>query len=382
MSSRPVRSSLFGTCLLSLLAGVALFTVLIASWATSVPERARRQFGEPSARLSLAQRYILAATLLWKSQALQQPLDPAAESVTFKVALGESTNAIIGRLWEQRLIADPGAFRAYLQYAGLDTSIQAGDYQLSAAMSAIEIAQAIQDATPAQITFVILDGWRIEEIAASLPTSGLSFSAEAFLSAASVHPADIGFITEIPAQASLEGFLFPGAYQVPREITAPDLIHLALERFQENLSSELRSGFVNQGLSLYQAVILASIIEREAVVEEEMPMIASVFYNRLAAGMNLASDPTVQYAVGYNDLQSTWWTNPLRADHLKIDSPYNTYLYPGLPPSPIANPGLNALRATAFPAQTPYYYFRALCDGSNRHAFAETYEEHLRNACP
>jgi UPF0755 protein len=98
--------------------------------------------------------------------------------------------------------------------------------------------------------------------------------------------------------------------------------------------------------------------------------------------MKLDSDPTVQYALGYNTAAATWWTNPLSASDLQFDSPYNTYLYPGLPPGPICNPGLSALNAVAYPAQTPYYYFRAACDGSGRHAFAQTYEEHLRNACP
>jgi UPF0755 protein len=155
-----------------------------------------------------------------------------------------------------------------------------------------------------------------------------------------------------------------------------------LERFESNLSPEIQGGFENQGLTIYQAIIMASIVEREAIDEEEMPLIASVFHNRLEADMNLASDPTIQYALGYNESQLTWWTNPLSLENLQIDSPYNTYIYPGLPPTPIANPGLKALRSVAFPAQTPYYYFRALCDGSKKHAFAETYEEHLGNACP
>ena len=97
--------------------------------------------------------------------------------------------------------------------------------------------------------------------------------------------------------------------------------------------------------------------------------------------MNLAADPTVQYAVGYNESQQSWWTNPLSTSDLQIDSPFNTYLYSGLPPTPISNPSLSALRSVAFPAQTPYYYFRAACDGSGRHLFAETYEEHLQNQC-
>ncbi len=111
-------------------------------------------------------------------------------------------------------------------------------------------------------------------------------------------------------------------------------------------------------------------------------MIASVFYNRLAIDMPLQTDPTVQYALGFNAAHSTWWTNPLSLDDLKVDSPYNTYIHPGLPPGPISEPGLAALRAVAFPAQSNYYYFQARCDKSGLHNFAETLEQHQQNKCP
>jgi UPF0755 protein len=155
-----------------------------------------------------------------------------------------------------------------------------------------------------------------------------------------------------------------------------------LDNFEEQLKLELRNGFAQQNLSIFEAVTLASIVERESVVAEEMPLIASVFLNRLDAGIKLEADSTVQYALGYNSRQDTWWTNPLSGQDLEIDSPYNTYRYPGLPPGPIANPGLSALRAVAFPAQTPYYYFRAACDASGKHLFAQTFAEHVGNACP
>ena len=132
---------------------------------------------------------------------------------------------------------------------------------------------------------------------------------------------------------------------------------------------------------MYQAVTLASIVQREAVVPDERAQIASVFYNRLHSDIKLDTDPTVQYALGYNEAQSTWWTNPLSASDLQFDSLYNTYIYAGLPPGPISNPSLSALQAVAFPADTPYYFFRARCDGSGLHDFAITFEEHLQNGC-
>jgi UPF0755 protein len=145
---------------------------------------------------------------------------------------------------------------------------------------------------------------------------------------------------------------------------------------------KLEPAFQNQGLDLLQAVTLASIVQREAMIEEEQPIIASVFLNRMADGMKLESDPTVQYALGFNAEQQTWWTNPLTLDDLDVESLFNTYLYPGLPPAPICNPGVSALRAVAYPAQTSYYYFRAECNGTGSHTFSKTYQEHLDNSCP
>jgi UPF0755 protein len=175
---------------------------------------------------------------------------------------------------------------------------------------------------------------------------------------------------------------YPGSYRLPRQSTAGEVITTLLEAFQTQLTPDILAGFERQGLDIYKAVILASIVERETVIDDEMPLIASVFLNRLAEGMPLEADSTVQYALGYQEETGTWWKVPLSLDDLQIDSPYNTYLYGGLPPEPIANPGLLALKAVAFPAQTGYYYFRAACDDSGEHRFAETFEEHLQNACP
>jgi UPF0755 protein len=148
------------------------------------------------------------------------------------------------------------------------------------------------------------------------------------------------------------------------------------------LSPEMRAGFARQGLDVYQAVTLASIVQREAVKSEEQPSIASVFLNRLAAGMRLETDPTIQYALGFDAVTNSWWKSPLLVDDLAIQSPYNTYQNSGLPPGPISNPSLSALQAVAYPAQTPYYFFRARCDGSGLHNFSETFDQHLKNGCP
>jgi UPF0755 protein len=285
-------------------------------------------------------------------------------------------------LEEAGLISSAGAIQNYLVYSGLDKTIQAGEYRLSPRMTPLEIAHVLQDATPEEVTFNVLPGWRAEEIAASLPTSGMTFTPEELIAVVSKPKADNPLRSELPEGASLEGFLYPGSYQVKRNISPQAFVDLMVDQFRAHLSDELRMGFERQNLSLYQAVTLASIVQREAVIADEMPTIASVFINRLQAGMKLDSDPTVQYAIGFNPEQNTWWTNPLSTNDLQFNSPYNTYLNWGLPPGPIANPSLEALQAVANPAQTPYYFFRAACDGSGKHAFVETLEEQVRNACP
>jgi len=133
-----------------------------------------------------------------------------------------------------------------------------------------------------------------------------------------------------------------------------------------------------QGLTLYDVLTLASIVEREAVVPEERPLIATVYLNRVQQGMYLNADPTVQYAMGYQPETGQWWKTPVTLEEYEnVNSPFNTYLYPGLPPGPIASPGASSIMAVLQPAQTSYLYFLGRGDGS--HIFAETYEEHQRN---
>lgn len=379
MKSRPgcfrllVLLLLGSLCLALALGGLAIY---------NLPQRAADRFGPPAASLNLAQRYYLSAMLLANADQLTLSRNPEAEPGYFVIASGESVTSISNRLQVEGYLSNAEAFRTYLNYSGLDTILQAGEHELSASMSAIQIARALQDPTPAQVTLSILAGWRIEEIAAALPESGLNFTPDEFLKIVRNPPADVSLPGELPASASLEGFLFPGNYTIERRMGAKEYISLILVNFSTQVTPALQQAFLGQGLTLYEAVTLASIVEREAMLEEEMPTIASVFYNRLAAGMKLDTDPTVQYAIGYNPTQKTWWTNPLSAADLGINSGYNTYLYSGLPPGPIANPGLAALEAVAYPADTPYYYFRATCDRSGRHNFAESYQGHLDYACP
>jgi UPF0755 protein len=339
------------------------------------------QFGKPSPNLSLTQKIAYPLDLYLHKADMTSPADPGGVELTFTIDQGESVSMICIRLESAGLISDAELLRTYLVYSGLDRYLQAGVFTLSPQMSPLQIAADLLDATPEDATVSILAGWRIEEVAANVAGSGLAIDAASFVSLAYNPTPELFAGLPLESAPTLEGLLFPGTYTVPREADLNTLMQTILGAFAENVDAAMLDGFARQGLSVYQAVTLASIVEKEAVVDEEKPMIASVFYNRLADGMRLETDPTVQYALGYQDDLQTWWKVPLSGTDLGIDSPYNTYLYGGLPLTAIANPDLASLNAVAFPAETPYYYFRAACDGSGRHNFAITYEEHLNNAC-
>ncbi|TAK14891.1 MAG: endolytic transglycosylase MltG [Anaerolineae bacterium] len=372
---------------LSIIAVVFLLAICAASiWlangAFSFPAQAARLYGPPVGALGLLEKITVSYQLVRDQDLLLESAFPNAPEQVFVIEPDEPAASILSRLEAEGLIPSAAALRTFLIYSGWDTRLQPGEYRLSAAQAPVVLAAQLLDSSLREVPFGVLPGWRLEEIAASLPTSGLQISPDDFIAAANTRPGASPISTEIPFGVSLEGFLFPGVYLVPRETDAADLVLLLLNAFDASVTPDLGDAWAEHGLSIHEAVILASIVEREAVIDSEKPFIASVFLNRLAIGMKLDADPTVQYAVGYNASQSSWWTNPLTFEHLAIDSPYNTYLYSGLPPSPIANPDLASLSAVAFPESSPYYYFRAACDGSGSHVFSVSHEEHIAKACP
>lgn len=374
-NNRPRNRSFatWGCFLLFILAFILIYGVYQA-----IPIFAVQAVGPASDSLGSVQKFKYAALMLWYDGLVTRPLDSQSGEVTFSINKGDGAATVAVNLERQGIILSAEAFTAYLVYAGLDTGLQAGDFQISPAMAPLQIAQKLQDATPAQVKFVVFPGWRLEEVANAMPTSGLNITPEQFMEIATTPNSTYDFL---PSGASAEGFLFPTEYILPRAIHADQLVTLFMNNAALALSPEMRSGFARQNLSVFQAVILASIIQREAIHSEEQPTIASVFLNRLNIGMNLETDPTIQYALGFNSELQTWWKVPLSVDDLATNSPYNTYLNPGLPPGPISNPGLSALQAVAYPAQTPYFFFRARCDGSGLHNFSETFEQHLQNGC-
>ena len=358
---------------------VAFIVICVVLIVFVIPSKAAQIYGPPSERLSFFQVIQYSTKLVWDDGLLINPIDPNAAQQSFRIQQGESVSSIADRLQQNGLISDAGMFRDYLIYTGLDTSIQAGNYDLSAAMSIVDIraryAKCDFNASDLCCFSRLADG-RDRRIH---PTSGLDITPDAFLAAAKKSRPGFDYLS---SAASTEGFLYPDSYILPRITTADELVEVLVRNFDLHLTSDLRDGFNRQGLSIYQAVTLASIVQREAEHDDEAPMIASVYLNRLKIDMKLEADPTVQYGLGYDSVDQTWWTNRLSVDDLQINSPYNTYVIDGLPPTPISNPGLAALRAVAFPANSSYYYFSARCDDSGYHNFAQTFREQLQNLCP
>jgi UPF0755 protein len=320
-----------------------------------------------------------------KSEELAQPAGTDDTPIIFTVEQGESVTQIAGDLKAQGFINDTELFRRYVQYKELDAGIQAGTYTLAKTMTIPEIARTLQKAGAQEQQVTIPEGKRLEEVAV-LVAEQTTIPADTFLQMAQTGwqgtdlPQNYGFLAEVPITGTLEGLLFPDTYRLALDATAYDLIDRMLENLDHQVTPELRQQFADHGLSFYEGIALASIVEREAVIDAERPIIAGVFQNRLRDGWFLSSCPTVQYALGYRPDEETWWKPQLYFVDLEVVSPYNTYRNLGLPPAPIASPGLRSIQAAASPEETEYYFFMVNCtknDGS--HFFARTEAEHLQN---
>lgn len=336
--------------------------------------------------LSFAERVYLQNYLSGRADQLAAPVGSGQEAVPFTIEPGQTGNQIATNLAAAGILPDTELFLNYLRYFGLDSSLEAGDFSLSPTWTIPELAISLTDARARTISLRFIEGWRLEEMAHYLrEVQPAAIDADEFLRISQRQaPFDLApydFLASLPTDATLEGFLLPDTYQIPVTADATQLVALMLHNFGEQVTPELRQAFGEQGLTLRQAVTVASIVHREAVVADERPLIAGVFLNRLNIQMLLQADPTVQYALGFQPDSQTWWKSPLFLSDLEVDSPYNTYLYAGLPPGPIANPGLSSLTAVAYPEPSDYIFFVANCGGQQdgRHTFSVTFEEHLAN---
>jgi len=329
--------------------------------------------------ISTLERSLIGAYLNLRRNDIETSASDDSTVVVFSINPGETAATIARRLQGEGLIGDAQLFLYLVRYRGVDAQLEAGEYELRPNMTMHEIIDTLQHGRLRETTVTVPEGKRAEEVAELLEEQGLVDS-EAFMALVESGAFAYDFLYSRPddAATSLEGFLFPETYRVPFDYEAAQIVDFMLITFGERFSPEMRVLAAEKDLTIHEVVTLASIVEREAVIPEERPIIASVYLNRLEQGMYLQSDPTVQYALGYQEDTEQWWKIPMSLEEdVQIDSPYNTYLYPGLPPGPICSPGLASLQAVLEPAETAYLFFFSRFDGS--HAFAETYEEHLRN---
>ncbi|MBI5843569.1 MAG: endolytic transglycosylase MltG [Deltaproteobacteria bacterium] len=328
---------------------------------------------------------VLFAVLVFGAQLfnfyINSPNDPAGKAVAINIPDGQGFSLTVKSLEKEHIIRRPFLFRVYAKISGKDISVKAGRYRFSAAQSPAEILDALVSGKGRLNRLTVIEGWTVSEIAQAAEKAGFARAAVITALARDPHFArSLG----LPGQ-SVEGYLFPDSYFFPyiesveksftengaaspeEEKAARNMLVTMVERFREKFTPKLRERAKSLGLSMHQTVILASVIEKETGDSREYPLVASVFYNRIEAGMRLQSDPTVIYGLaGFNG-------NLTKAD-LKTDHPYNTYTRKGLPAGPISNPGSGAIEGTLYPARTGYFYFVAKNDGTHR--FSATLVEH------
>jgi UPF0755 protein len=305
---------------------------------------------------------IVAGGWLWSASRPPERNEPAR----VVVESGTPVRTLGARLEEARVIRSSRLLELWLRLRGDAGSIQAGTYEIPPGVSLAGVIDILVAGRTLLASVTIPEGLRLEQ-QAGVAAHELGIDSAAFVAAAT----DSLLADSLGVDAhTLEGYLFPETYRVDPSTDARELVRLMVGEFQRAFGDEWRARAESLGRSVNEIVTLASIVEEEARVHEERPVIAGVFWNRLREGMKLEADPTVQYALGSHRQRVLY-------RDLEVDSPYNTYLYPGLPPGPIASPGRASLEATLYPDSVPWFYFFATGSGG-RHTFSETFAEHNR----
>ena len=304
----------------------------------------------------------------WVDHQLHQPANPGNSKVRFVVPQGATFHEVADTLHRVGLIDSVMVFDLYARYKHLDRNVQAGAYELSRNLNMIDILTALQSAIPDEVFVTIPEGYTIKKTAAALDRGGVIKGSD-YIALAVQGQFTYDFLKDLPPGASLEGFLFPDTYLIPRNGTAKDLIKLQLDTFKKLWDDTRQSQAGQRKLNPLQILTIASMIEREARYQEDRPLVASVIYNRLSAGWLLQIDATVLYAKG------VWQSSVTKEDRM-VQSPYNTYLHTGLPPGPIANPGIKAIDAALQPANTGFLFY--LSDPQGHNHYAKTNEEFAR----
>lgn len=322
----------------------------------------------------------LCAVMLFSYFSIRKSVDSPlsagdSNTIDFEIKQGQRVDEIGANLEKEKLIAGKDFFKIYLWESGLGSKLKPGVYKLSPSMT---IAQMVVIFTGGEIGLksnearvVITEGDSDEEILKKLKEAGVISEDEDF-DDIKMDPSRYDFLKDKPEEARLQGYLFPDTYNFFKNSSLRDITGKLLDNFDKKLTADIRVEIKKQDKTIYEILIMASIIEKETPNKGDMPTIAGVFYNRLDAGMPLQSDATINYITGAGEAMPT-------GENLLIDSPFNTYKNKGLPPTPICNPGIEAIKAAIYPEKTDYFYFLMPQDGSGKTIFSKTYDEHLQN---
>jgi UPF0755 protein len=303
------------------------------------------------------------------------------EPVVITISKKDSTEDVAEKLRKKGLIRSEAVFELTVRY--VDRNIRPATYELKKGMSVSNIVDAITTAKSKAVTKVkdykltVIEGWRVEQIAEELDKLKYPPGGDAFLRAVEDYPHDRYDFLDNTKGSTLEGFLYPATYEFTNETTPDELVTMMLNKFDEIFTPAMKKRAREMNLSIYEVVKIASLIEREAVVDDERPLIADVYLKRYDQGWNMEADPTVQYAIGKRD--GKWWPVPTAEDLEETDSKYNLYKHSGLPPTPICSPRDLSILAVLQPAESPFMFFVARKDDSGRHLFAATAEEQTAN---
>lgn len=364
---------LLGKALALFLVGVVWVQETFRSWMNSLSFDEMRRF-PPEDWLSYMKKYVLPPALLFFlligvfSYALSstETMPEGEEDVYVTVRSGMSADDVAEALEKRGVIRSRLKFWLAAKMNGADGSFKVGTYALHTNMEPRDVLQVLIEGRTVQVRFTIPEGFTVEDIAKRLDAKGI-VRKEDFLKAAK-HYAPYDYIRKSDeARYYAEGFLFPDTYEVDGDITVDDILSMMSRDFDQRLTRKMRERAKEEGLSIYDLIILASLVEKEARYEEDRALIAQVFLKRLAIGMPLQSDATLQYLLDAPKEDVTY-------KDTEMDSPYNTYQHRGLPPGPVANPGTASIEAVLWPAKTDYLYFVADREGHNY--YSHTYEEH------
>ena len=322
-----------------------------------MPTKPRTTWGVRTAIFFVVLLLLGVGSWVWWNDSIA-PVDSEDSSPKiFAINSGESVRSVSARLTKENFIRSSTAFFILVKMMGIDNALQAGDFRLNRSMSARMIAEELTHGI-VDVWVTTLEGWRVDEIATKL-TKDLDIPEGEFLKVAQ------------------EGYMFPDTYLIPKNATAGGIVQLFRDNFDTKVTAKMRDDAQSVGLSLEKVVIIASIVEREGRTEDDRPVIAGILLKRLEADWPLQTDATLQYISGYQSADKSWWKKNVTNADKELDSPYNTYKNTGLPPGPIANPGLSSIKAVIYPQKSDFWYY--LHDPAGGVHYAVTYEEHLAN---